>query len=161
METRKLRRQLRKLAHTANERFPRLNYGGCCVFAAAVATELERMGVPHEVISSGGEHLDLNEVRPPHNDVDAWQRQGVHFGHVGVRLKLHGRWYTYDSDKPLHRGKGKFGINYGSVMFNAAKGGITAAEATELADDFDAWNSSFDHRTNAEPVRVLVKEMLA
>lgn len=156
MDHRNIRSRLRRLAKTARAQYPKLNYGGCCVFAAAVATELEKHGVKYEVISVGNEHTNLNELRPSRNTVDDWNSMGVGFGHVGVRLKLKGRWYTYDSDRPLVPGKYKFGFD-GYGYWQAAKGGITAAEATELANE-PAWNRQFWKRSNVEGVREMVKE---
>lgn len=161
MDHRKLRRRLRKLAHAAEAQFPYLNYGGCCVFAAAVATELERHGVRHEVITTGSTFTDLRELRPESNTVDAWNSMGVGFGHVGVRMKLHGKWFTYDSARPLMPGKRWFGeMAYSYGPFHAAVGGLTAAEATELADENGAWNPEFCHRVNTPLVREMVERYL-
>lgn len=161
MDHRKMRRMLRTLAHKAHAEFPRLNYGGCCVFAAAVATELEKHGIRHEVITCGYRELDLNEVRPERNTVEAWNDMGVGFGHVGIRLKLKGQWYTYDSERPLMPGKNKFGVLvYSERPYDAARGGLTAAEATELANE-NAWNTDFYNEENVNAVRRMVAEHFA
>lgn len=159
MDHRKLRRRLRNLAKQADARWPTLNRGGCCVFAAAVATELERLGVKHEVIVPGTKYTDLNELRPDNNTVSGWNDMGVGFSHVGVRLKLNGQWYTYDSEAPLVPGKYKFGIGYHGEPYTAAKGGLTATEATDLADERHSWNWEFPRQ--AVPfIRQFVKDML-
>lgn len=162
MDTKELRKRLRKLGNEANERFPYLNYGGCCVFAAAVAGELERLGVEYEVIVPGDKNTDLAEVRNNVRNVaekEAWNKAGIYFSHVAVRLKIDGRWHTYDSDA-LRRSKYKFGGEAGySAFYTAADGGMTAAEATALADEAKGWNTTFKRR-NVRSVRKLVRDML-
>jgi hypothetical protein len=158
MDHRNIRRRLRKLAHKAHSQFPMMNFGGCCVFAAAVASELERHGVKHEVITSGHSYMDLNELRPERNTVEAWNSMGVGFGHVGVRLKLKGQWFTYDSERPLVPGKREFGRTSWDEPWQAARGGLTAAEATELASESNSWNREFYNDRNVKAVRELVAE---
>jgi hypothetical protein len=159
MDHRNLRRRLRRLAHAANDRFPYMNHGGCCIFAAAVATALVRYGVRHEVITIGDAEVDLHELRPANNTVNDWNCMGVCFGHMGVRLKLKGQWFTYDSERPLLPGKRRFGKRYFGDTYPAAKGGLTAAEATELASQ-DEWNPEFWSERNVAGVRALVQEFL-
>lgn len=166
MKSRELKKRLRKLGAEANERFPYLNNGGCCVFAAAVAGELERIGVEHEVIVPAPYDeatLDLSEVRKNVTNVNekaSWNNAGVYFSHVAVRVKLGGRWHTYDSDG-IRRGKYDFGTSSwtGSSIYTASNGGMTAKEAKVLADEAKGWNSMF-HRSNVRPVRKLVREMM-
>lgn len=160
MDHRNIRRRLRRLAKDAHASYPYLNYGGCCIFAGAVASELEKHGVRYEVISTGNTHMNLNELRPPSNTVDAWHDMGVSFGHVGVRMKLRGKWYTYDSEAGLMPGKRHFGNEYDGRPYTAAVGGITAADANELADE-PQWNRRFWSRTNVLLVRETVRRHFA
>lgn len=161
MEVKELRKRLRSLAEQTNAQFPYINNGGCCVFAAAVAGELERLGVEHEVIVPrpyDGSH-DLSEVRQNvrnPNEKIAWNEAGIYFSHVAVRLKLNGKWHTYDTDKPLHRSKYVFGEH---CRYTAAEGGMTAKEAKALADEAEGWNKTFA-RSNVRPVRKLVREVM-
>lgn len=162
METRELRKRLRKLSAAAQGRFPHLNYGGCCVFAAAVAKELEKHGIQYEVMVTGSKSRNIGEIRPPKNTVDAWNGVGVDFGHVGVRMRLRGRWYTYDSEAFL-RHKHRFGFRYvdtyggGTVRWESSAGGITAKEAKELADE-PRWNRQFWSPENVRAVRSMVRK---
>jgi len=160
METKELRQRLRKLGKTANKQFPYLNNGGCCVYAAAVAGELERLGVQYEVIvpCPYNESVDLADIRKNVTNVNekkAWNEAGVYFSHVAVRLKLAGRWYTYDSDG-FTRSKYDFGKGWTYV---AVDGGMTAKEAKALADEAKGWNTCFS-RSNVPKVRKLVREAL-
>jgi hypothetical protein len=160
LDSKELRKRLRHLGKEANHRFPYLNNGGCCVFAAAVAGELKRLKVEHEVIVpkpyDGTD--DLDEIRQRVDNVNnksSWNNAGIYFSHVAVRAKLGGRWHTYDSDS-LRRSKYEFGD---APCYTAAKGGMTAKEAKALADERHGWNSMFDRRDVA-PVRKLVKEVI-
>ena len=165
MESRQLRNRLRALGKEANRQFPYLNNGGCCVYAAAVAGELERLGYEYEVIVPApyNETLDLSDVRKNVTNVNeksSWNAAGVYFSHVAVRVKTGGRWYTYDSDG-FRRSKYEFGRGWsGDAMYTAPNGGMTAKEAKSLADESKGWNSCF-HRGDVPRVRKLVKEMLA
>lgn len=166
MESRELKKRLRWLGEEANNRFHFLNNGGCCVFAAAVAGELERLGVPCEVIVPtpyDETTLDLSEIRQHVTNVNektSWNNAGVYFTHVAVRFKAGGRWHTYDSDG-IRKGKFEFGTSTwaGGAAYVAANGGMTAKEAKALADERTGWNHMFDRR-NVAPVRKMVRDML-
>ena len=161
MDIKELRKRLRLLGKQANERFPYLNEGGCCVYAAAVAEELERLNVEYEVIIPkpyDSVESSVEELRPLVQNVNnksAWNDAGVYFGHVAVRLKLNGKWHTYDSET-FRRAKYVFG-EYG--RYKALDGGLTAKEAKALADESSGWNTRF-YRGDVRPVRQLVKHCM-
>lgn len=163
MEPTELKKRLKALGSEANEMYPSLNYGGCCVFAAAVAKELRDKGIVVEVITTGyGDSLEpLDKIRETLmnnrmsiKSIDNWQRHGVSFGHVAVRFRIGKRWYTYDSDI-MRRGKTHFGLPY----YKAHPGSYTVEEAIAFASKEDGWNPSFS-RHDVPGVRKLVKKHL-
>jgi hypothetical protein len=162
MDNKEIRKRLKTLATRTMQSYPDVNCGGCCVFAAAVATELERLNVPYEVITCGSPSTNLNDNRPKYNTMDQWEWAGANFTHVGIRLTLDGVTYTYDSEAFIRR-KFKFGVR-GTGYFGlperwqSAAGGLTAQEATQLADE-GSWNRAFYNKENVEGVRKLVKEV--
>lgn len=163
MESKELRKKLRSLGKQVFTRYPKINYGGCCVFAAAVATELEKLGVQYEVMTCGSKKTNLNDCRPEKNEMSAWEGKGAYFGHVGVRMKLDGRWWTYDAEA-LRRHKHRLGKRdaywSGEDYWEAVSGGLTAQEATELADE-GKWNQMFYNPKNVKAVRRIIQRAFA
>lgn len=133
---------------------PAINYGGCCVWAAAVGRALERRGITARVIvrdwrSEG--HAGIDAVRDAvrhmlrrqnnRNPAIAWNRNGVEFNHVGLEVDLAGKTWHVDAEGVFPAGN--------HPMFDPTglyAGRLTVAEAGLLARDAYAWNTRFDRR---------------
>lgn len=162
--------KLRELGRRVNELTDnRVNYGGCCVYAAAVAERLQELGLKHvECIASVDDWFDhVGAVEDARNNLIAdevyaegengpldWGYAGLSLHHIAVRFKHNGRWYTHDSDTVIH-GRDTFGKN----GYGATPDGLTPLEARAMADDPDGWNSTFDRR-DIPAIRRLVQEVL-
>lgn len=144
-----------------------INYGGCGVYAAAVAKRLEALGLEVECVTPVGRYggapnisdaranlLDMG-VSPESATAEDWWEAGVCGYHVGVRFMYNGRWYTHDTSRTL-RGRDMCG---GAMKFNCTEDGLTPDEAHAMASDERGWNSRFD-REFIPDVRELVEEYL-
>lgn len=158
---------------------PELNYGGCAVVAAAVAGALEKLGVPVEVVSTAYSDsavpanaravLMLAGHEPTRTGNYAWDDAGLYRSHLGVRFKLYGVLWTWDSTALLRTAHsfGAYAEYYygpqetiGSSLCDYPFGkGLTVAEAQALADDTEGWNSRFN-RKRIPKVRGIVSEGL-
>ena len=101
---------LNELGQKAKELAPRLNFGGCCVYAGLVAVALEERGYPAQgrVTSwnaGRGDAASITEARKKvkSNTVKEWNLQGIYFGHVGIEFYDGKDVYLYDSNgcKPV------------------------------------------------------------
>lgn len=134
--------QLGKAVYRAS---PNINYGGCCVFAAAVALELERRGFRARGIvashNARGHKTPLGRIRPKvkKNSIYEWRDNGIYFGHVGVEFTYKGRLYHYDS----HGVHPKETSLDGMPIY---KGRMKPEEMKAIADSPEGWNSSFPRR---------------
>lgn len=156
---------LKELGKEANEKFPTLNMGGCCVFAAEVARRLQKRGVEQvEVIASAvnpstATPLDmirtdlLNNNKSPLERYN-WDAMGASFMHVAVRFCLNGKWYTYDSDI-LRCSR----TSFGRPSYEARRGAHTVDEAIAFANDESGWNSTFN-RKQIPAVKRLIAQYL-
>jgi hypothetical protein len=149
---RALTAQLRALGDAVNRTTrDNINYGGCGVYAAAVARRLIELGVQAEVVvptpwnpergpkSVNDARNNLSNAEPGKDD---WEGVGLRFSHCAVRFKHNGRWYMHDSEstKP---GRSTFGGEDGD-SYEALPDGLTPDEMQRCADEDDAWNDSFD-----------------
>ncbi len=133
---------------------PTINYGGCCVWAAAMGRALKRQGVEARVIVRDWRaegHAGIDAVRGlvrralrqsnNRNPATAWNRNGVEFNHVGLEVELAGRTWHVDAEGVYPAGE--------HPLFNHERlypGHLTVAEAGLLARDVRAWNRVFDRR---------------
>lgn len=154
--------KLRRLGAEVNSRtHATINFGGCAVYAAAVAARLEAMGIPAEVVtpatgasaSEARDNLRADGATGRRNR--EWDAAGLSRSHFAVRFKNGRRWYTHDTDVTLP-GRAFFGER----MYPSTTDGLTPAEAWALADDANGWNSSFD-RGQVPLVRGMVWGALA
>lgn len=144
-----------------------INYGGCCVYAAAVAKRLEAMGYTVECVTRVSQwddeasvdrartNLRNNGLDPSNATARDWFDAGVSTYHVGVRFKHVGRWYTHDTAS-LRRGRDICGD---TMKFECTPDGLTPDEAHAMADDAKGWNVTFD-RGQIPAIRALVQEYL-
>lgn len=160
-------KQLRALGEEANALTDgTLNFGGCAVYASAVAMRLKELGIEAEcIVPDEGFGADVCSVEEARNNLAAegysgntasdWNDVGLYFHHVAVRFKYEGRWFTADSDY-VAPGRDVFGKD---GEYGALPDGLTPAEAWAIADDPSGWNSRFD-RGDIWAIRQMVQEAL-
>lgn len=138
--------------------YPTINSGGCCVYAAEVATIFGKFPMVSDirglVYCSPGYDVDadIDVVRPNisnHTSVE-WARNGIAFNHIVLGLRVGGREYHYDANG-LYPPDGSI-----SVKREMLKGGLRVDELVQLASVSDGWNDEFD-RDNIPAIRTYMK----
>jgi hypothetical protein len=103
-------RTLNSLGREVNSKWPRINRGGCCVYAALVGRELLDRGYPvtgvtasfcqyNNSVEQARTNLKKKNPRrrrPP--TATMWQGERVDFGHVVLKLRVRGESRHYDSN---------------------------------------------------------------
>lgn len=149
-------RKLNKLGRAVSERYPYINNGGCCVYAALVAEAL----IYHKINCSGivaswdAGDISIDEVRANvrKNALDEWEYNGVLFSHVGLEFEHNGRIRHYDTS----------GAKFAKKNFDGMKvykGRLRIDELKKLASKRQGWNESFNRR-HIPAIREMVKEYL-
>lgn len=137
-----------------------LNYGGCCVFAVIVGEELRRLSIEPRIVVKGGFYIappsiELDEVRPVITNVEdaiEWNRNGVEFGHVGLRFQLdNGITYLYDSTGPAKEGDHM-------QLYSLYRGTLSLEDGKLLAGNWHNWNRMFD-RDCVPTIRKVVRHV--
>lgn len=153
---------LTQLGDVASYRFPNLNYGGCCVFAANVAERLARRSVSKVSVIVPRVHISLEAARNnilrsnrTTSNMNNWQEEGIWFSHVGVRFFAYDNWYTYDS-KRLRQDEHMFST---LPVYVACDGSLTIDEAKNLASTSSGWNPRFD-RSDIPAIKRLIRSYL-
>lgn len=134
-----------------------VNYGGCCVVAAAVAEKLQYV-VPTRVrvasfLGAGDRNVSTaaNNVGDIGNGWE-WHQNGIFFSHVIVEFDHLGRTYHMDSTgvKQAKNVDPSFGYELydGHLPIHAAKA---------LADEPSNWNNRFD-RDHIPFIKNIVRE---
>ena len=150
-------RKLNKLSSAVSSRYPEINSGGCCVFAALVAAKLTKI-VPINVRVESGSRaysLDIDHIRvqKANNDCD-WSSYGVRFKHVLVSYEMNNRTWYYDA-----RGVKKKYIPLSSTEKDGekvlCKGALNITEASYLAAESIRWNSLFDRADIPELIELV------
>lgn len=139
MEPVEVRRRLRKLGAEIEALGCNPNWGGCCIIAAIVCGELERLGVRCEVATPeyGGTAAEARRNNAP---PEAY----VSRCHLCVRFRMGRCTYTWDS-AGLRRDRRMPAYPCRAHRFGL---GMCADEAEELYYSSE-WNNSFD--TDAIP----------
>lgn len=155
-------KRLVDLGQTVNQHYPKINHGGCCVYAALVARALKDRGIESRGIAAScmtkdwytGKVKDLDPVRKKitNNTCAEWNENDVYFGHVGIEFKYRGRYRHYDSNG-LHM---RMPALSGLTIY---KGRLTLEEMESLAATRDGWNSTFD-RKHIPDVKRMVEDYL-
>ena len=158
--------KLNKLGKEVLRRYPYINHGGCCVYAAMIVEALHK----HKINASGivaswsAEYLNrsgvtIDKVREgiKKNTHAEWNNNGVNFSHVGVEFEHQGLIRTvkkhYDTAGVRRAGKELDDMPI-------YKGRLTLTELKELGGTKHGWNDTFD-RTQIPELRKLVKDRLA
>lgn len=164
-----LNAKLKALGDAVKARYPNINYGGCCVYASAVAKRLEELGVKVDVCVP--DYADVATVEDARNNLQRngvlgvcareWAEAGISFNHVAVRYRNGFRWYTHDTDA-THTGRDGFGCSDwrpNEPRYTALPDGMTPDEAWTISDDPRGWNSTFK-REHIPAIRQMVREAL-
>jgi hypothetical protein len=155
--------KLNSLAKVVMVRYPYINHGGCCVYAAMVAEELQKHGIEVKGIVSayGAKEMNSNGITLDHirpgNTLEEWNRCGIRFNHVGIEfvIKTEGKRATkkhYDST----------GVKRATTELDHMplyKGRLTIDDLKALARKRKGWNETFNRRY-IPALRKLVKEHL-
>lgn len=130
----------------ANNRFPYLNNGGCCVYAANVGKELRKFGIDVEgVVSSKRAGLksaeSISNVRPKLKEftLREWEEQGICFSHIGIEFKYKGKLWYHDSNGTQESSDivGDYPIYIGRLRL---------VEMALLSIVAEGWNEAFNRR---------------
>ncbi|MGA8940077.1 MAG: hypothetical protein WB439_13030 [Acidobacteriaceae bacterium] len=97
--------RLKRCGRNVARKIPSVNHGGCAVYAAMVASALERAGVSAWGVVMGPPSGDLDRVRQngAPGSVQGWNRQGVFFTHILVQFEFRGEVWTHDVGHTLTR----------------------------------------------------------
>jgi len=148
-------RTLNQLGKDVKQKYPYINNGGFCVYAAIVSTELRKKGIDARGIVASWMAEDssttIDEARKhvKGNTVSAWNRNNIYFYHVGLEFEYKGKTRHYDT-KGVKMAKAKFD------EMDIYKGRLTHAELKALASRQDGWNSQFN-RKDIPAIRKLVR----
>lgn len=157
--------KLNKLGNDIKERYPRINHGGCCVYAAMVVAALKKHDIDAKgIVASYGagkpkwmsnDIATITKARKnvQKNDIHEWQANGISFSHVGVEFKVGGEKKHYDTDGVRKAGK----ILDDMPIYT---GRLEYIELRALAGKKAGWNTSFNRR-DIPAIRKLVKSRLA
>ena len=156
--------KLNKLGNDVMERYPNINRGGCCVYAAMIVAALKKHDIDAKgIVASYGagkpgwmqkEVATITKARKKiqKNDINEWQSNGISFSHVGVEFKLDSEKKHYDSEGVRKASKklDKMPIYAGRMEY---------LELRALAGKKDGWNTCFNRR-DIPALRKLVKSRL-
>lgn len=127
-------------------KYPDINCGGCCVFAALIGKYLEKQGIPVRIRAAsmdGDNGANLTEIRKEirRNNIFVWENYGVEFNHVIVEFDYKGETYHCDAT----------GVHYEDSVDPAfgwylQDGYISVKDAAELAKAKSGWNPTFDRK---------------
>jgi hypothetical protein len=147
-------------------RYPAINYGGCCVYAAMIVSALHK----HKIKASGivasysanslnaaGSSIDAVRSNITKNTQDEWNKNGVSFSHVGVEFEHKALIRTV---KRHYDANGCHPVSSGLDGMTIYKGRLTLGELRVLAGTRKGWNNMFDRKDIPE-LRKLVNSYLA
>jgi hypothetical protein len=96
---REIAQRLSNLSEALENHCRNINNGGCCVIAAITGMALLRLHVEVEVVPVAG--VAPAKIRNYVNDNTSpseWENNGLDLGHLGLRFKLEGCVYYWDSE---------------------------------------------------------------
>jgi len=135
---------LDNLGRDVEARYPYINHGGCCVYAAIVAQALQAhrvnaKGIVVSYFASKWIHIDKIRNNLKRKDVREWSENDVNFSHVGLEFRYRGKVYHYDT-KQLKLKEKRFDD------MEIYPGRLLVEEMVQLAGSPEGWNTSFDRR---------------
>jgi hypothetical protein len=138
--------QLRELADKLNNNIADVNHGGCCCVAVEIAKHLRKIYPTKIRVSTDyDDYADTNvedvaKWLADHGDGDAWNDNGIFFGHVVVEFKYKGRNYHIDTNGVKRAGA--VDPTFGWILY---PGELPYKAAKVLADqDSGVWNWTFN-----------------
>ena len=154
------------LGKEVSRRYPWLNHGGCCVYAAMIVAALHKHKIKAtgivaswsaESLNKSGVTIDKVREGIKKNTHTEWNNNGVNFSHVGVefeyKAKIRTHKYHYDSHGVKKAGKTL-------DLMPIYSGRLNLEELKTLAGTKRGWNDTFD-RKDIPALRKLVKDFLA
>jgi hypothetical protein len=145
--------RLRKAGDAAQDAADgRLNYGGCCVYAAMVAWRLRSQGIPAVIVMEGiVEHSGIDKLAEARVELGRIHeiRDDLYVEHVKVKFRHQGVTYIHDSERTQMAAEHR----------REWCGVLTRREAARLARTADGWNDSFD-RSAMPAIGKVVREYL-
>ncbi len=151
-------RKLNSLGKAVYAKYPYINCGGCCVYAALVAEALLLHKISCKGIVASWDANDIpsiDEIRPciKRNMLHEWQNNGVSFNHIGLEFEYNGKMRHYDTS-----GANKAGKSFDFMpIYN---GRLNIVELQKLASQKTGWNNSFNRR-HIPAIRAMVQKYLA
>lgn len=137
-------RSLNAFARRMHKKYPTMNYGGCCVFAAMVTKHLQQVFPTAVAVGGYGDEPPIDEVRNNvrKNTPFEWNMRGVYFCHVVAEIEIKGKKYFFDT-KGVRKASDHVGASGGWPLI---EGRLTQEEAEELGNTKSGWNSSFNRK---------------
>ncbi len=143
--------QLQDLADKVLDQFPNINYGGCCIFAAYVARELQHhYKIRIIAFSKNRDGDNIDSVRPliKNNIPSEWRDNGCSFNHIAIEITDNkGIIWNYDAC-------GVFPADGSISSLQQLKGSLSIEEALELANSIE-WSKDFN-RNDIPAIRNLI-----
>jgi hypothetical protein len=127
-----------------NRQIPRINSGGCAVFASLLAQCLTRYGDVKIAIGDDDSFESVDTVRKNvfGDTADDWNQQGVSFNHVVTEFTYKGESYHIDSSG-VHPANNLTHVGDFSIL----PGRMTVPEVMGIAASHLGWNRMFNRDT--------------
>lgn len=142
---------LNKFASKINKKYQYINRGGCCVFAAHVAKQLQKH-YPVKIVTFGYRtKKSVDDIRKnvKVNTAREWYANGLDLNHVVIEfVDEQGKIWHYDSTG-VHKADGSI---YDDPII---RGYLTVDEALEMASSPLGWNNQFDRSVIPEFKRMV------
>lgn len=143
---------LNELGVEVNARIPKINYGGCAVFALMVTRQLMKIGLrPRIILASYPGSLPLREVVPKLSNIKYqhnWNDYGLYFCHLGVEFTYEGKKYHYDSNGCNPAGEELLG-------YKIVDGWMRIKWVEQIFSVPSNWNNEFNRRNIPELQKIV------
>ena len=157
--------KLNALGKEVASRYPNINNGGCCVYAAMIVQALHKHKIKATgiVASSSAVYLNaagvsIDTIREGlgKNTHTEWNKNGVRFSHVGVEFEYRAQI------RSVKRHYDTAGVHLAGKKLDGMplyKGRLSLEELKVLAGTKNGWNDEFN-RKDIPAIRKLVKNYL-
>jgi hypothetical protein len=159
--------QLRELGREVNRATRNnINYGGCGVYAAAVARRLIELGVQAEVVvpTPWNPERGPKSVKEARNNLwnaepgkDDWEGAGSALQSLRRALQAQ-RALVHARHRLTKQGRSTFGGEDGD-SYEALPDGLTPDEMQACADEDDEWNEAFDRDLIPEVIDLVQQKL--
>lgn len=140
-----LAQSLSNFAKTMHKVHPRMNNGGCGIFAVHMAKRLQHI-VPTRIKLIDYSHHNLDEIRAELDnplDIRQWHNHGINFVHLIVEFDYKDHTYHFDTNG-LNFANDKESPNYKG--YGLASGSFTIEEVSHFVAAPYSWNDWFNRR---------------